>query len=81
MFSLSNSHTSNNLPDTLLYQAGNLQYKALIVTSKYFTYRGYLDYLCDNLHNIKFVNNRAVYDMVDLPMVLVNEPMELKTIE
>jgi hypothetical protein len=81
MFSLSNVNKSNNLPDTLIYQTGNKQYRALIIPSKYFTYLGYLDYLCDNLKSIKFVNNRAVYEMVNLPMELVDEPTELKTIE
>ena len=38
MFSLANVHKSNNLSDTLIYQTGNQQYRALIVTPKYFTY-------------------------------------------
>jgi hypothetical protein len=58
-------------PDMLTYTASDAQYHAKIITPKYFSAAGYIDYLRDSLDKIKFVDQRAVYELVDLPMVKV----------
>jgi len=58
-------------PDTLTYTTSQTQYHAKIITPKYFSAAGYIDYLRDSLDKIKFVDQRAVYELVDLPMVKV----------
>jgi len=58
-------------PDILTYTTSDAQYHAKIITPKYFSAAGYIDYLRDSLDKIKFVDQRAVYELVDLPMVKV----------
>ena len=58
--------TTYDIPTHLTYTTKYAQYHALIVTPKYFSTSGYIEYLRDNLTKIKFVNGRAVYDFVDL---------------
>lgn len=58
--------TTYDIPTHLTYTTTYAQYHALIVTPKYFSTSGYIEYLRDNLKKIKFVNNRAVCDFVDL---------------
>jgi hypothetical protein len=58
--------TTYDIPTHLTYTTEYAQYHAMIITPKYFSAAGYIDYLRDNLKNIKFINGRATYAFVDL---------------
>ena len=68
-------------PDMLTYTTSDAQYHAKIITPKYFSAAGYIDYLRDNLTKIKFVDQRAVYELVDLPMVKVIKEVTLADLQ
>ena len=57
-------------PSHLVYSDGHVEYTTKLDTApEYFSYVGWYKYLADNLDNLKFINERAVYQLVDLPMV------------
>jgi hypothetical protein len=68
-------------PDMLTYTTSDAQYHAKIITPKYFSAAGYIDYLRDSLNKIKFVDQRAVYEMVNLPMVKVIKEVTLADLQ
>ena len=60
----------SDTPTHLVYGDGITEYTAeLNVIPIYFTSAGWYKYISDNLEKLQFVDGRAVYHMVDLPMV------------
>ena len=57
-------------PSHLVYSDGHVEYTAkLDIAPEYFSYAGWYKYLADNLDNLKFVNERAVFHLVDIAMI------------
>ena len=69
---------SENSIHTLVYKKNNHTYRGEICTpEKYFLYEGYVEYIKDNLINLKFVNNYAVYRLIKIPMKEIIEEMTM----
>jgi hypothetical protein len=57
-----------DLPDLLIYRSDSGDYKGTIITPECFTPPLYVKYLREHLSQIQMINDRAVYNMVDIPM-------------
>jgi hypothetical protein len=64
------------------YDEKSSQYIGAIETiPKYFTTNGYMEYLYDNITKFKFVDNCAIYEMVNIPMTKVIKPITIEELQ
>jgi len=64
------------------YDEKSSQYIGAIETiPKYFTTNGYMEYLYDNIAKFKFVDNCAIYEMVNIPMTKVIKPITIEELQ
>jgi hypothetical protein len=64
------------------YDEKSSQYIGAIETiPKYFTTNGYMEYLYDNITKFKFVDNCAIYEMVNIPMSKVIKPVTIEELQ